>query len=374
MKSPGKIRNLVVNLSLLIFSSGVFLGLAELTLRLILPTEWVQTTPLHTKESPYGISTYDVNPNSVGKTFGQEYHINELGLRGPETTFEKKPGVFRIAVVGDSMAFGIGLSDEQTLPAQLSERFKQLGNTPEVEVLNFGITAYGFDQYPELLQKKVLRFSPDLIILQTYVNDTVNPANFYETKEQSSDTQNGEGIASPETTAPLSRLIKNVRESFVILRRHSALMKLVSPLLKDVTYSILKSIKRDHLIIAQGRRDLEQFQNNGELWKQGQNSLHQFKMICEQHSIPLTVVIFPVMNLVDSSYRYKAYHDAVREFCIKSDIDVIDLYEHFYGANLWEHRVGLLDHHPDAAISAKVADILVQHLKDKIPHSDINSK
>src|SRR5262245_42920123 len=47
------------------------------------------------------------------------YRTNAAGYRGPEFRAEKAPGVVRIACVGDSCTFGLGVREEHTWTRQL---------------------------------------------------------------------------------------------------------------------------------------------------------------------------------------------------------------------------------------------------------------
>ena len=94
--------------------------------------------------------------------------INALGLRGPECAPEPTPGRTRVALLGDSFTLGIGVRDEDTLPAQLE---RALG--PErFEVLNFGVSATDTVQQVQYLQGFVLRFAPQVVVLVFFLNDT----------------------------------------------------------------------------------------------------------------------------------------------------------------------------------------------------------
>lgn len=64
---------------------------------------------------------------------GVEVSLNALGMRGPEL-LPRDPARQRIAIIGDSMAFGWGLPEDQTLRGQLARR---LG--PDYEVFTTGI-------------------------------------------------------------------------------------------------------------------------------------------------------------------------------------------------------------------------------------------
>src|SRR4051812_26327091 len=45
--------------------------------------------------------------------------VNAMGFRGAAFAEPKRPGGYRIAVVGDSFTFGVGVGDDETLPAHL---------------------------------------------------------------------------------------------------------------------------------------------------------------------------------------------------------------------------------------------------------------
>lgn len=84
--------------------------------------------------------------------------VNSYGFRGPECAVEKKPGVFRVLIVGDSFTFGHGAEGNDVYAAQLQEL------APDVEVLNAGIVGTGHDQQLVWLQKEGLKFKPDLLV------------------------------------------------------------------------------------------------------------------------------------------------------------------------------------------------------------------
>ncbi|MDD5438903.1 MAG: SGNH/GDSL hydrolase family protein [Candidatus Omnitrophica bacterium] len=89
--------------------------------------------------------------------FEYPIRINEHGMRNRPVTLDHPKGVFRIAFLGDSFVWGIGVSDE--------ERFTDIiGKLPSVESLNFGVSGYGPVQYLLFLDN-VIRFKPDLVIL-----------------------------------------------------------------------------------------------------------------------------------------------------------------------------------------------------------------
>ncbi len=115
---------------------------------------------------------YELAPDAdviVGET---RVTTNSLGMRGPETTVEKPDGVYRIAAIGDSYTFGMGVNDEDCLPAQLDRALNRHGPPGRrFEVLNFGASGYSTRDEAIVLRHRALAFDPDLILVTYVLND-----------------------------------------------------------------------------------------------------------------------------------------------------------------------------------------------------------
>jgi hypothetical protein len=89
-----------------------------------------------------------------------EVTINSQGLRGSrEFAPTPDPAVTRIALFGDSLAFGEEVDDDATIAAHL-ERGRR-----DVEVLNFGVHGYGLGQAVLRLEIDGARFVCDHVVL-----------------------------------------------------------------------------------------------------------------------------------------------------------------------------------------------------------------
>lgn len=100
-----------------------------------------------------------------------ELDHNSAGIRGPEATRKKPQGVWRIAMIGDSVTYGLGVEVEQTFPSLLESELNPADTGP-VEVLNFGVPGYNSFQEYTLLRKRVLDYEPDLVVM-TFTPDDV---------------------------------------------------------------------------------------------------------------------------------------------------------------------------------------------------------
>ncbi len=101
---------------------------------------------------------------SYSNTGNFELTTNEFGMRSPEVDVKKDPNITRIAIMGDSIAFGWGLPQEKAFPARLRENLKKESNK-KFEVLNFA--APGFTSFHAVKQYEQLvhNFKPDILIL-----------------------------------------------------------------------------------------------------------------------------------------------------------------------------------------------------------------
>jgi lysophospholipase L1-like esterase len=96
---------------------------------------------------------------------------NSQGMRAREYPFQKSPHTRRITVLGDSVTYGSRVPFGEDYPSVLERKLKKLDIEP-VEVLNFGVPGYSTFQEYMILRSKVLRFSPDLVIM-TFTPDDV---------------------------------------------------------------------------------------------------------------------------------------------------------------------------------------------------------
>lgn len=89
---------------------------------------------------------------------------NSLGFRDVEHPVAKPPGVYRILVLGDSVAMGLHVDDsEAVFPRVLEKTLNQRGL--KAEVLNFAVSGYNTQQEVETLKAKGLPYHPDLVLL-----------------------------------------------------------------------------------------------------------------------------------------------------------------------------------------------------------------
>ena len=96
--------------------------------------------------------------------FKVSYNTNQYGFRGKFTN-PGGPDGRHIAFLGDSFTFGFGVNDHETFVHKLS--IKEPGN----RYLNFAVPGFSTDQQYILLRERVFDFSPDVVVLITYLGN-----------------------------------------------------------------------------------------------------------------------------------------------------------------------------------------------------------
>jgi hypothetical protein len=111
--------------------------------------------------------------NSQYEWQGIPVEINSHGLRGPETTYEKPPATFRILNLGDSVAMGWGVREDDTYGRRLEQWLnQQAAQDLHYEVINAGVPGWNLENALAYLQAEGLKYEPDLILLDlTIAND-----------------------------------------------------------------------------------------------------------------------------------------------------------------------------------------------------------
>jgi hypothetical protein len=133
----------------------VFLRLAQPWIPTnLVPTQYVRTVGI--VNWPGYSGCYDIEGFSC-------YSINRDGWRDQDRAIPKPPGVFRIAVIGDSFVEALQVDLEKTFWKILENDLR--GRGKPVEVLAFGRSNFDVAQYFETLKHHVRPYRPDVVIV-----------------------------------------------------------------------------------------------------------------------------------------------------------------------------------------------------------------
>lgn len=167
-------RAFVRNLFFVCLILAVFLVGVELSFRVLIRAGLIKYPPppadsvLHRYTDIPGL-IYEMKPGFTVPYGGDR--TNSFGMRDREYNMKKPDGVFRICVVGDSVAYGWRLKVEDTFANLIEERLNARGGNLKYEVLNFSVSGYCSSQEEIVLARKVMPFSPDMVIIAFCHND-----------------------------------------------------------------------------------------------------------------------------------------------------------------------------------------------------------
>jgi hypothetical protein len=157
---------------LLSCSTGAILGLlatTELSLRAAAPDDLTGPAAMERLHRPSEVYGWEPRPGFAARIEGMRTTIDGRGARGPEADDEAADSR-RILMLGDSIAFGWGVHDEETFAALLDSGAR-------TSVLNLAVEGYGLDQTLLRFEREGASFRPHVIVLSFCVaNDFVDTA------------------------------------------------------------------------------------------------------------------------------------------------------------------------------------------------------
>jgi lysophospholipase L1-like esterase len=104
-------------------------------------------------------------------TWGREVWWNEFGFRERDFDTPKPADTFRVMVLGDSLTWGVGLSEEQRYSRLMEQQLQQRLGHRNVEVLNFGLRGVATVHERDVLTELAGVVQPDCVVVGFCVND-----------------------------------------------------------------------------------------------------------------------------------------------------------------------------------------------------------
>jgi lysophospholipase L1-like esterase len=255
-----------------------------------------------------------------GLMLGHQVRTNSFGLRGPATTLAKPAGVFRIAVLGDSWAFGWGVGEGEPFPEVLATLLDRQGGGARVEVLNFSVWGYNTLQERAVLRAKALAFQPDLVLVAYNVNDV----------------EELDGHTSSPTAD--SRL----RDLETELNEHCHLFRFVDDRLRRL--ALRMGVERKGKIASYEKLYAE----TSTAWGRVREGLRDIRDISATAGAQTYLVLCPWINVLDDRNPYRGIHRQVVGEAERLGVPALDLLDAFLGRDAASLRISPLDGHPTA--------------------------
>ena len=159
-------------LVILIASTLFALAAAEVVARIVFGTPLPERLPILEIQANPGRGWMMV-PGKMHYTYHHPVNVNSLGLRGPELR-PRTEDTRRVLVLGDSLTYGQGVGDDQTLPWYMQTALNERdASEREWEVVNAGHRAYDTHQELALLEELGPRIEPDVVVVCWFWNDVL---------------------------------------------------------------------------------------------------------------------------------------------------------------------------------------------------------
>jgi lysophospholipase L1-like esterase len=165
-----RIKGIAVNLTLVVASLVVALLFCEFVLFrfVLLPSD----VPANAFAN--GLVRYAPNQSGIWRIRNEvaaPYAINAQGWNSGagDHVLARKPGIRRVAVVGDSMVEAMQVAHDRSMAEDLAQELSRPGGP--VEVYRFAISGAPLTQYLLMIEREVLAYRPDAIIVLLVHND-----------------------------------------------------------------------------------------------------------------------------------------------------------------------------------------------------------
>jgi lysophospholipase L1-like esterase len=245
------------------------------------------------------------------------------------------PAEIRGICIGDSIVFGAGLNDHQTIPAQLSDIVSgRIGR--RFECLNFGVSNYTTAQEVAYFHhKRGLSYDPKIVVLGLYTND-------FETRPGSI-TVSGRRteLLSPDPPAGPVVALSRLR---------------VGALLGSAVLTIRDRLREHGIYPRANEKPLR-----GEQIAAVSRALDRLRAdLAAAHDIPLLIVLFPRDWQLSAPDQIAASprQQWVKRYCERNQIVCLDLLDHYFGLPIDSYFRNGDDSHPHARAAKVIAELV----------------
>jgi len=266
------------------------------------------------------------NP-ALGKLYAGLYSYNSFGLRDVECSLTPPEGVFRILALGDSMTFGQGVADDESYAHQLQAMLDEDATGDTYQVINAGKPGANTASELRWLEEQGLKFAPNLVIVQFYLNDV------------SVDH-------SKKRTQSLYKTVMRIPEKSYALF-----------FLRYRLWSLGESVRSVDFL----GRLAQVIIDNERGWQECAQALDAFGRLSRDLGLPIVIVLFPHPG--ERREVIKVAHQVVADRCREAGLHVIDLVDAFLDVAPADQVVGKIDHHPSARVHGIAASEILESLR-----------
>lgn len=220
----------------------------------------------------------------------KDVNLNRYNYRDREYTLAKKPGVFRVYVLGDSYTFGWYIKDlKLSYPKILETQLQNKYGKENIEVINASRHGFNIQEEYNRFREEGVKFNPDLVINGVNIFDFVN-------------------IKNPPP------IIKN--STIRNLRLYRATLGVIDR--ARTSQNTLKTFN-------------DAYQDNSPQMQKVNEIFAKFNQTAQPLGIKIVLLIFPNYNPAspNQTYQFQSYHDQIKKIAAKNSIPTVDLLQPF---------------------------------------------
>ncbi|MBK7877116.1 MAG: hypothetical protein IPJ77_15450 [Planctomycetes bacterium] len=289
---------------------------------------------------------FEMVPDTVHFTYLHAVHVNGLGLRGPEHA-DAAPEDARVLVLGDSLVYGQGVGEDETLPSALERALSARAGAERrrARVWNGGVRSYNTEQELALLEELLPRVRPDVVVLCWFANDLdrVDVQGMARRLEAS-------GPVVFDWNAPASDELRRSWEKRQLARSSALVMKL-HDVWTDVTWPEVAAADADAA------------------WTRFDASLGRLAALAREHDFDVLVSVVPLAALVADDTAVDSTTPRVRGACAAHGVAVLELLPTLRAQRSADGRRHVLpyDGHYDGAANAAMGEQIAEELEQRFP-------
>jgi hypothetical protein len=257
---------------------------------------------------------YVLSPNQKGWVDDGFVTTNSRGFRGREVDVPKPSGRLRVVALGDSVVFGWGVNDADTVCEQLEQLFRARRPDVDVDVVNLAVPGYATRQEVALLQRNLAALQPDVVLLGFYENDlpdTMDDKNVSGTRINVAKPAEGQELHM--TPGPSSWIERQARRSRAVYVASHALKGLMHR-------GEGKPGSSMELDLLEGRRSPEL----ETAWQRVSAQLKMLEASASDHGFAAGVVVLPPREQVLGLYPDSDYQKRIGRMAEQVGMFVID--------------------------------------------------
>lgn len=281
------------------------------------------------------------------------YAINSLGFRGPEVPQKRPKGVYRIALLGDSVTYGTGINYEETIAAQLQQALAERLPKRTIQVINCGVPSTNTAQQVAHCVKRVLKTQPNLVLIITTIVDASGQG-----------TEGGKPRRPPwqvgvvDTLGLTSGVVEGDVDHLTTAEQWQVTVRRASRLADLVSYHLYRSLYRTILL-----------QNYKATWERDspgvamiREALTELTDLAERRRFKARAAMYPFLAGLSGDYPFREEAQLLADMCADLDLPFDDLLTPLKGQAPASLQAHAHDRHPNGRANGLVAQYLADIL------------